>query len=277
MSRALLLATRRLAPPALIATLIAALIAPAPAAANPRAKPRPVTSGGPPGAATAGPPGATPQSPREGRPEAAPGARPEAAPDVTINPPGQPPGADADDAIDPPGPADQIGPRRERLRRRVREVRADYLSHKLHLDQRTARRLFTLLDRFDERLDNLHRRGVQLRRALRRENAAGQPDDATLDRLIDELLAHYEDLYQVQRARLVAVRRVVTPAQTAKLVVLLPQLDEAIRKQIQRALRDRGKSADDVDEDFWPRPRRRRGHRPDRVPPPNPPPFADPF
>jgi hypothetical protein len=272
-ARAALFATRRRAAAGFIAGLIAALIAPAPAAANPRAKPRPVTANGPPGAATAGPPGATPDAPPGAAPETTPGATPDSA----IDPSGTPPGADPGDAIDPSGSRDRIGSRRERLRRRVREARADYLSHQLRLDERTARRLFTLLDRFDGRLDDLHRRGVQLRRALRRENASARPDNAALEQLIDELLAHYEDLYQVQRARLVAVRRVVTPAQTAKLVVLLPQLDEAIRKQIQRALRERGKSAGDVDEDFWPRPRRRRGHRPAGDPPPNAPPFTDPF
>jgi hypothetical protein len=211
---------------------------------------------------------------------AGPGRGPPGSIDRPVTTHDGPPGADneppgAQDG--PPGsidrPADRRPARRERLRQRVREMRAWYLSEKLRLDEATARRLFSLLDEFDDRLDELHRRGVQLRRALRRATAAAAGDDAAIDRLVDDLLAHYEDLYRVQRARLVAVRRVVTPAQVAKLVILLPQLDDAIRKQIQRALRGRDRPGD-LDDDR--RPRRRR-HRDRRGPPPNAPPFTDPF
>ena len=65
---------------------------------------------------------------------------------------------------------------------------------------------------------------------------AARPDPAALDRMVNDLLAHYDDLYRVQRERFAAVRKVVTPTQSARLLLLLPRIDDAIRRQIQRAM-----------------------------------------
>jgi hypothetical protein len=182
----------------------------------------------------------------------------------------------------PPGQVDnpRRAARRERLRQRIRAMRAWYLTEQLELDDATASRLFPVLVRFDDQIDDLHQRGVQLRRALRRETDRSRPDAAAIDRLIDALLAHYQAVVRVQRDRFAAVRRVVTPTQSAKLLLLLPRIDDAIRRQIQRAMR-RGKGgrggAGDLEEPFRHRRKNRAG---DRGAPPDedaPPSFEDPF
>jgi hypothetical protein len=173
--------------------------------------------------------------------------------------------------------------RRERVRQRIRAMRAWYLTEQLTLDDATSARLFPVLARFDNRIDELHRRGVQLRRTLRREMSAARPDPAALDRMVDALLVHYEDVYRVQRERFAAVRKVVTPTQSAKLLLLLPRIDDAIRRQIQRVMGGarkgaRGKAArdaDDVDEPF-PLERRKNRARP-RGSQDDAPSFTDPF
>ncbi|HWM88181.1 MAG TPA: hypothetical protein VNO33_20145 [Kofleriaceae bacterium] len=171
------------------------------------------------------------------------------------------------------GPA--VNPRRaakrERLRQRIRAMRAWYLSEELDLDDATAARLFPLLGTYDDRIDALHQRGVQLRRALRREMAAPGAAPAALDRKVDDLLAHYQDVYRVQRDRFAAVRRLITPAQSAKLLLLLPRIDDAIRREIQRAMRrpgDRGGPG---------RLRKNRARNADPGDDETAPPFADPF
>jgi hypothetical protein len=142
--------------------------------------------------------------------------------------------------VEPASPNPRRAARRERVRQRIRAMRAWYLTEQLDLDDAAAGRLFPLLGQFDDRLDELHRRGVQLRRSLRRAMAAARPDPAALDRTTDALLAHYEALYRIQRERFAAVRRVITPAQSARLLLLLPRIDDAIRRQIQRAMRGQG-------------------------------------
>lgn len=160
------------------------------------------------------------------------------------------------------------GRRRERLRQRIRAMRAWYLTEQLALDDATAGQLFPLLGQFDDRIEELHRRGVQLRRSLRRQMAAAPPDRAALNQLVNDLLSHYEDLYRVQRDRFAAVRKVVTAEQSAKLLLILPQIDDAIRRQIQRAMR--GPKDRELRKN---RARRRGGQAPGETSPP----FADPF
>jgi hypothetical protein len=186
-------------------------------------------------------------------------------------------GTDRDDAEsrqdDEGGPGPAAGPRalvrRERLRERIRAMRAWYLTEQLSLDDATAGRLFPLLGRFDDRMEELHQRGVLLHRALKREMAAAPPNRAALNQLVNDLLAHYEDLYRVQRDRFAAVRKVVTPEQSAKLLLVLPQIDDAIRRQIQRVVR-RQKNRDGL--------RKNRARRQGPAPPdPSAPPFGDHF
>ncbi|HTE56370.1 MAG TPA: hypothetical protein VK698_36200 [Kofleriaceae bacterium] len=186
------------------------------------------------------------------------------------------------DAGDPPAAANpRRAARRERVRQRIRAMRAWYLTEQLQLDDTTAGRLFPLLGQYDDRIAAVHQRGVQLRRALRREMSAPRPAQPAIDHLLDELLTHYDNLYRVQRERLVAVRKVVTPAQTAKLVLLLPRLDDAVRRQIQRAMRGRrmGPAGQEVERrgDAPRRDRIRRRRGPDRDEGEGAPPFTDPF
>ncbi len=193
----------------------------------------------------------------------------------------QPPGAQPGAEHGPP--QGDIGPlnprraaRRERLRQRIRAMRAWYLTQELELDEATADRLFPVLGRFDDRLDQVQQRGVQLRRALRRETRAPRPDPRAINRLVDDLLVHYEDLYRVQRDRLAAARRVVSPVQHARLILLLPEIDDAVRRQLQRALR--GVKNPDAPGRFRRGLRKNRAHRRGGpVGEPDSPPFDDPF
>lgn len=167
--------------------------------------------------------------------------------------------------------------RRERVRQRIRAMRAWYLTEELGLDDTTATRLFPVLSKYDERLAEVHQRGVELRRALRRAMSGSRPDQPSIDRLMDDLLTHYDNLYRVQRDRLVAVRRVMSPSQSARLVLILPRLDDAVRREIERATKKgrRGAGGDRASP-FRDRPRRHRGDIDHRAPESGPP-FGDPF
>ena len=200
----------------------------------------------------------------------------------------QPPGAKTRPTVEggPPragaGPGSQANPRRtarrERLRQRIRAMRAWYLTEQLQLDDATAARLFPILGQFDDEMEALRQRGRQLRRALRRETDSPRPDPAAVNRLIDALLVHYSDLYRVQRDRFTAVRKVVTPAQSARLLLLLPRIDDAIRRQIQRAVGGGGKgNAPGIDDPFGGPERKKRARRQAAPPDDEAEPFPDPF
>lgn len=178
---------------------------------------------------------------------------------------------------DGPGPAPRTA-RRERVRQRIRAMRAWYLTEELGLDDGTASRLFPVLGQYDERLAAVHRRGVELRRALRRAMSGSRPDQTSIDRLLDDLLTHYDNLYRVQRERLVAVRKVMSPSQSARLVLILPRLDDAVRREIERATKQRRRGeGGDRTSPFRDRPRRHRGDDINRGAAQSGQPFGDPF
>ena len=204
---------------------------------------------------------------------AQPGAQPPGKTRPTVE--GGPPRAGS-------GPGGPTNPRwtarRERLRQRIRAMRAWYLTEQLQLDDTTAARLFPILGQFDDEMEALRQRGRQLRRALRRETDSPRPDPAAVNRLVDALLVHYSDLYRVQRDRFTAVRKVVTPAQSAKLLLLLPRIDDAIRRQIQRAVGGGGKgNGPAIDDPFRGPERKNRARRQAAPPDDEAEPFQDPF
>ncbi len=123
------------------------------------------------------------------------------------------------------------------IRERIQILRAQYLSEELSLDEGAAGRLTAVLDRYDAAIEELHARGARLRRELRRESAAEGADERDLTRRTDELLSHYEELYRTQRERFAAARRTVSAAQGARLLLVLPRVDDEIRREIDRAVK----------------------------------------
>ena len=149
------------------------------------------------------------------------------------------------------GPADKAA-----LKKRIRAMRVWYLTEELELDDATAARLFPVLGKYDDQLEALQLEGARLRRELRQGLAGrrrGNPDSA---RLVDALLAHYDKVYQLQRDRIIAARKVLSPAQTGRLILVLPRVDNAIRRQIGRVMRGQAMGKER-------RGRGRRGHSPD--------------
>lgn len=123
------------------------------------------------------------------------------------------------------------------IRERIQLLRAQVLSHELALDDEAAGRLGAVLDRYDATIDELHVRGARLRRELRRESAAAEADERALGRRTDELLAHYEELYRTQRERFAAARQTVSAVQGARLLLVLPRIDDEVRREIDRAVK----------------------------------------
>jgi hypothetical protein len=144
------------------------------------------------------------------------------------------------------------------LKKRIRAMRVWYLTEELELDDATAARLFPVLGKYDDQLEALQVEGARLRRELRKSLAGRRRgDQADPARLVDGLLAHYDKVYQLQRDRIVAARKVLSPAQTGRLILVLPRVDNAIRRQIGRVMRGQAMGKRDA------RGRGRRGHSPD--------------
>lgn len=146
------------------------------------------------------------------------------------------------------GPA-EANDRREQIKKKVRALRAFRLTDELALDEPTAARLFPVLSRYDDDIDKLLEQRVDIQRRLRR--AGSLRDPRAVNQLIDEAIANQRSLWDLDERRVVALRKILTPAQAAKLLVVLPSIERRIQRQLRRAIVQQrsGPGLDDVDDD----------------------------
>jgi hypothetical protein len=124
--------------------------------------------------------------------------------------------------------------RREQIKKKIRALRAYTLTDELQLDEQTAARLFPLLSRYDDDFDKLLEQRVNVQRRLKYVDTIKDP--RTVDRLIDEAIANQRGFWDLQDKRIQALRKILTPAQTAKLLVALPALERRIENQLRKAI-----------------------------------------
>jgi len=165
--------------------------------------------------------------------------------------------------------------RRERIKKKIRAMRAYTLTEALALDEPTAGRLFPMLARYDDETDKLLEKRVDIQRRLR--HADSLKDPRAVEHLIDEAVAIQRGFWDLEDKRVADLRKILTPGQTAKLLVVLPALERKIQNQLRKAIVQRrggpsglssgsagsngsgGGSLDDADDD----------QEPDEAPPPS--------
>lgn len=131
-------------------------------------------------------------------------------------------------------------PRRERIKQRIRALRAYTLTEELQLDERTAGKLFPLLAKFDDEFDKLLEARATIEHRL--EGSAQVTDPKQLDKLIDDAIANQRAMWDTEEKRLAELRKILTPAQTARVLVVLPAMERKIQHQLRRAVRKAGKA-----------------------------------
>jgi hypothetical protein len=132
---------------------------------------------------------------------------------------------------------------RENLRREVldqmRAERMWRMTEELKLDEATAAKVFPLLAKFDERAREVGKERTEIVTAMSAELSAVRPDDGRLKGLVDRLIANRTRRQALEQERITALRGVLTPVQQAKLVLLLPKLEDGIRHRIRDAINER--------------------------------------
>jgi hypothetical protein len=157
----------------------------------------------------------------------------------------QPPGATAPTAPVGPGPGAQPPPgggqqqtRRDRIKNRIRALRAYKLTEELALDEATAGRLFPLLARYDNEFDRLLGERADIQRRL--AQASQGRDARAADKIIDEAAANQRAFWDMEDKRLGEVRKILSSQQTARLLVVLPPLERKIENQLRKAIQGKG-------------------------------------
>lgn len=158
----------------------------------------------------------------------------------------------------PPPPLKET--KRERVKKRIRAMRAYALTTELGLEAEDAGRVFPLLQKFDDEFDRLLATRTQLQRKL---DDTGRMTPKQVDKLIDESLANQREFWNLEEKRIAELRKVLTPAQVARLLVVLPALERKITNQLRQAAKpaggrkgDAGDDDDDVEPNERPAPKR---------------------
>jgi hypothetical protein len=130
--------------------------------------------------------------------------------------------------------AERRDERRDEIKKRIRAMRAYTLTEELKLDPDVAGQLFPLLARYDDETDKLLEKRVEVQRRLRRAEAMRDP--RAVDRLIDDALANQRGFRDLEDRRLAELRKILTPFQTAKLLIVLPDFERRIQNQLRKAI-----------------------------------------
>jgi hypothetical protein len=160
--------------------------------------------------------------------------------------PRHPPGRAADPAgarAGGPGDEAQREARRavhEKLRNEVldqmRTMRMWKLTEELKLDQATAATVFPILAKFDDRARVIGQERREIGREVFQQANDGTPNEARLKELINKLLANQAKRSALDDERFKALRPALTPLQQAKLLLLLPRLEDDFRRRIREAI-----------------------------------------
>ncbi len=197
----------------------------------------------------------------------APGATPPRGP--------APPPPAAGSAGVPAGPAG-LDARRERIKKRIRALRAYTLTEELDLDEQTAGKLFPILSRYDDDFDKLLQQRAEIVRRLDRTKSVKDP--TAIDREIDAAAANQRAFWDLESKRLVELRKILAPAQTARLLIVLPALERRIENQLRKAIESAkagpGGPAGNDDDDIEPDERPKQKPKPKAKPPDS---SCDPF
>jgi hypothetical protein len=164
----------------------------------------------------------------------------------------------------PPKPNKQQQQRetkRERVKKRIRALRAYTLTEELGLNETDAGKLFPVLSKFDDDFDRLLTERQQLQQQL--DGAGNLKDKRAIDKLIDQALANQRATWDVEDKRIAEIRKILTPAQVARMLIVLPALERRIQNQLRNAVgkmkngggggkRQQMEDDDDVDDDVEP-------------------------
>ena len=114
---------------------------------------------------------------------------------------------------------------RKEVLERMRALRAWRIVDELKLDETTSARLFPILAKYDDQELTLADERRDISQEIRTLLAAPHPDDAKLTAAINRMLVNRTKKHALRDERFKELRKVLSPVQQAKLVLLLPRLE----------------------------------------------------
>jgi hypothetical protein len=101
---------------------------------------------------------------------------------------------------------------------------------KARLDQATALKVQSIVDKYRDKIDPLRHQDRELLRSIRVQLAAAPANDKAVARLSDQLLKNRAKLRDLRADRLSSIKKALPPALFARLLLALPRIDRALQK-----------------------------------------------
>jgi hypothetical protein len=127
----------------------------------------------------------------------------------------------------PAATAKPAATKRERVKEKVRAMRAYFLTEELQLDAATAGKFFPVLEKYDLQFDTL-----RANRAALRAKLESLSDSKEIDKTIDAVIANQKALWEAEASRIAALRVLLNSKQAARMVFTLPNMENQITKRM---------------------------------------------
>lgn len=134
------------------------------------------------------------------------------------------------------GPAEREQRHRE-AQDKIHTLRLMKLVEALDLDEKTGIKVARVLKNADEARRKLHQRAQDKMHALKAEAEASQPRDKEITRLVDELLSIRREMHALEENEFQELRKVFTPVQQGKFVLVMHHFREKVEKMLHREKR----------------------------------------
>jgi len=136
------------------------------------------------------------------------------------------------------GVAPAAADRKDKLKKRIRTMRAIVLVQELDLDEATAGKLMPILNKYDDDFAKLATENQQLRKQV--DDLGPTAGDKAIEAVIDKMVANRRARWDLEEKRFAEVRKVLSARQAARILVVLPQIDRKILEGARRASRGGG-------------------------------------
>ncbi len=127
--------------------------------------------------------------------------------------------------------------KRAQVRQQATELVMQRLTQELALDPATQAQLRQSWDRTQSQIEGVRKEMWLAMKELRAQLQSPTPDNARLSQLSDVVVNDRAKVEQLEQQRIAEWRRILTPAQFAKAVLVSPRIKREVQQQVMQAVR----------------------------------------
>ena len=135
-----------------------------------------------------------------------------------------------------PALAQPDGQKRAQVRQRITEFAMSRSSRSWRSTRRRCSASARSAEKYEAQIWRLHARWGMAMKEIKAQLAAPPPDEARLAQLADTIVNDRTKVQALEAQRTAENRRVLTPAQFAKLIVVWPQINRQVKVEMYKAM-----------------------------------------